>query len=256
MSHPRSGSTSLMKNIERETNSAAVLEIFHPFEDVICQHIDEGLGKGTAERIKQSLGINEIKKFALTQPVHYINILKEHALSKNNDGLLFKIFPGHITEREKLKEVISISDCLVLLKRNTLQSYISNKKAMQVGTYANVDTSGVKVRFNSKEFINWRSSIYSFFDTVSELSTELDESVATFNYEELYAPSNSNKEFLYELLDLKSRVAPKNQVPLKKQDKNTTAVGKVDNDREMMSFLIENGWEEMNSINCVDLSDK
>ncbi|MFZ8201879.1 hypothetical protein [Alteromonas portus] len=245
-----------MKNIERETNSAAVLEIFHPFEDVICQHIDEGLGKGTAERIKQSLGINEIKKFALSQPVDYINILKEHALSEKNDGLLFKIFPGHISEREKLKEVISISDCIVLLKRNTLQSYISNKKAMQVGTYANVDTSSVKVDFNSNEFINWRRSIYSFFNTVFEIANELKESVTSFNYEELYAPSDSSKESLYELLDLKSRVAQINQVVLKKQDKNTTAVGKVNNDREMVSFLIENGWEEMDSITCVDLADK
>ena len=129
ISHPRSGSTALMKKIEQETNSAAVLEIFHPHEDVICQHLNEGLGKDATEGVKASLGIKEIKPFGLTNPVSYINKLKDAALSKGNQSLLFKIFPDHLRDESKLKEVLSISDYVIVLRRNTLQSYISNKKS-------------------------------------------------------------------------------------------------------------------------------
>lgn len=242
-----------MKKIEQETNSAAVLEIFHPHEDVICQHLNEGLGKDATEGVKASLGIKEIKPFGLTNPVSYINKLKDAALSKGNQSLLFKIFPDHLRDESKLKEVLSISDYVIVLRRNTLQSYISNKKAIKVGTYANVDTSDIKVDFDSNEFISWRRNIYSFFDSVCSICSEVGKEISSFNYEDLYFGEDSNMDFLYDsiMLDVKQPSKVKNI--LRKQDNNKTATGKVNNEKEMMSFLLDKGWQTMDSVIEADL---
>ena len=60
-------------------------------------------------------------------------------------------------------------------------------------------------------------------------------------------------DFLYDsiMLDVKQPSKVKNI--LRKQDNNKTATGKVNNEKEMMSFLLDKGWQTMDSVIEADL---
>lgn len=253
ISHPRSGSTSLMKKLE-VSGVASVLEIFHLNEHVICQHIDEGLGKGSADKLKQLIGRDTIREYALQEPLAYLDKIKVLAQEIGKHTVIFKVFPGHLRDVEKLAEVISVSDAMIKLRRNTLQSYISNKKAIKVGTYANVDTSGIDVDFNAEEFQNWRRNIYSFFSKVDEICKSKGIEISDYNYEELYSDDSL---FMSELCDtLKLQFQQLSQVShkLKKQDNKSLASEKVSNNNELMYWLEKNDLQLLDSVNQKDIN--
>ena len=241
-----------MKKIEQETNSAAVLEIFHPNEDVICQHLDEGLGNGAADNLKRALDLKEIKSFALEHPIEYLKYIKEAASRNKKDAVMFKIFPNHIKSEEKLRSVLYFSEILLMLRRNTLQSYISNKKAIKVGTYANVDTSGLRVQFCAKEFFSWRKNIHNFFNSVLELSEVHKNPVESFNYEELYSNEKQYFNSLFDILGVKSINDVTVSSVLRKQDNSETAEEKVVNSAEMIRELDKLGLSDLNSVFSID----
>lgn len=253
ISHPRSGSTSLMKKIQQESNTSAVLEIFHPNEDVINQHLDEGLGKGGSHRVKEKLSIENIRDFAVEYPVKYIEAIRSVSAENNQEAVIFKIFPGHIKNVEKLAEVISLCDSLFFLRRNTLHSYISNKKAIKVGTYANVNTSQIKVDFNGKEFLSWRESIYSFFNTVEKLLNHDKIEVLYCNYEELYSKDERFINTMYSKMRISVVNVEKSVPALRKQDNSPYAHEKISNPDDLLGFLYEYKLQELDPVSNVDI---
>lgn len=252
ISHPRSGSTSLMKRLEM-AGIASVLEVFHLNEHVICQHIDEGLGIGSADKLKQLIGRDTIREYALQEPLAYLDKIKAIAQENGKNTLIFKVFPGHLRDAVKLAEVISESNSIIRLRRNTLHSYISNKKAIKVGTYANVDTSGVNVDFNAEEFQNWRRNIYSFFSKVDEICTSKGIEISEYNYEELFSNDNSFLKSLYQRLAITYSDSSEYTELLKKQDHKVLASEKVTNERELLSYLKIERLEQLDSVLTVDM---
>ena len=251
ISHPRSGSTSLMKKIERETKTAAVLEIFHPIEEVICQHLTEGLGEHGVSRLKDTFNISEVRNFAIENPVEYLEEIKKLSKENGKENVIFKIFPGHIKNNQKLNDIISFSQYVLFLRRNTLQSYISNKKAIAVGTYANIDTSSIKVEFSSQEFLQWRNNIYFFFNTVEDLVKKSDVPSNWFNYEELYSKDKSFVTEMYGKMDITSSSSNSTDV-MRKQDTSSFARQKVNNPDTLMSYLRENKLEALDEVTSID----
>lgn len=251
ISHPRSGSTSLLKSIESVSNSCTVLEIFHTSEDVIKQHIDEGLGAGSAESILNNSKFNSLSELAKQAPLKYINDLKVLAQKIGYESLIFKIFPGHIRSKENLTLVLDECDNLFFLRRNTLHSYISNQKAINVGTYANVDTSDISIEFKTEQYNEWRENIYRFFSNVQGLLKARNKEFSILDYEVIYLNTKDNLEMIISQINLHPVSEIEISSKINKQDSKELATEKVVNAKELQKYLELNDIELIN--NCWEI---
>mgnify|MGYP001169141677 CR=1 FL=1 len=248
ISHPRSGSTSLLKTIEAVTKSSSVLEIFHTSEDVIKQHVDEGLGAGSAESILKKSNYNSLSEFSKQDPLKYLNDLKEFALNNGSESLIFKIFPGHIKTDENLNLVLDECEHIFFLRRNTLHSYISNQKAISVGTYANVDTSGISIEFNAEQYNEWKKNIYRFFSTVKSLLEARNKDFSILDYEKVYQNKKDSLGKIINQVNLLPTSELEISSKLNKQDSKELATDKVANANQLQEYLKVNDVEFIN--NC------
>lgn len=89
--------------------------------------------------------------FVRSNPTALLNVMA--STHKQHDLMCFKIFPGHLSF-ESIEANLVARDALkfVVVKRRFLNSYISNKKAEQVGSYTRADTTGVSVELNVADF--------------------------------------------------------------------------------------------------------
>ena len=254
VSHPRSGSTSLINKIAKNTRSSGVLEIFHPIEEVICQHLDQGLGKGASDLLKCSLGTSDLRSFSQTNLKCYLNEVASIAGKNGSSSLVFKIFPGHLKDESNLTELFSLTNKVFYLRRNTLHSYISNQKAIKVGTYANVDTSDVFIEFIEKEYIQWKNGIDRFFSHTAKILENLKISYKFFDYEKLYESDDLDISKLAEHLELPIDQSRRLDYSLRKQDSRNLATEKISNPENLIRFLNKYEIIDLNESSCIDFN--
>ena len=234
ISHPRSGSSYFIDEVGKLGNIHAMMEIFHPNDAVVQQHLGEFL-----DVVRRCLQCPQdgLREAFISDPIRYLSIIQEQL---NTESLIFKVFPAHLP-REKVEDVIDHSDLVVVLLRNVLHSYISSEVAKVVGRYANVDTSTTKVEFSESAFLWWINFITEHFEhTFSHLS-ERKRSALVINYEDLQFKASVaqwiSREFSkrlkcdFEISEVNSR--------LKRQDNRESALDKVSNPDEMMSCLVK-----------------
>lgn len=250
VSHPRSGSTSFIRALCKNSEIYSAYEMFHMNEDVVKEHLLHCLSKEQIQSIEdQALesGHSSLKEFYLQEPLKYLDKVDELA---DHENFIFKIFPHHIKGKENLHKVLSSCDAVIFLLRNTLHSCISNQVAVSVGTYANVDTSNVSINFDEFEFIRWHNHILDFFSEVEAALKDQNMPVLTLDYENIYLKTDINlsvKNILDEL-GLPAKNSDSEKGLLKKQDLRNLASEKVSNCEELKRFLEENHLTRLDDV--------
>ena len=232
--HARSGSTFLCRLLKEMPEFQVYLEIFHFHLSVIQQHLH-----GDYETLKDQLGLSNDESSARTEIVcrcrDYLQLLSDMYPEKH---LVFKIFPKHLPHH-RLKEVISGSDVIIILRRNLLHSYISNVISHQTNKWEQFDTSNHKITFNERDFMNHVRSVVSFNHEVLQIARGIGKNPHIIDYESIanseFPPSFINRymsEILAESLTCGSGFLIK-----RKQDRRALATEKVKNKDALEAFL-------------------
>jgi len=240
--HARSGSTYLCHLLRNIVGIKVYLELFHFHLQQIEEHLD-GDYSAVAEAMSLTGDSSEMRSQLVRGHSDYIKTLKGINPGKT---IAFKVFPKHLPEPH-LNGTIGQADSIVVLRRNLLQSYISNVIANDLKRWGGVDTSQQKIKFSSTDFIKHVEEITGFYDSVEACAKEQAVNVARFDYEQLAAAANPFTLICSELSDsLKCDVTGDYEgVKISRQDKRTKATQKVSNDTEMLDFLSSYGLEKL-----------
>ena len=163
----------------------------------------------------------------------------------------FKIFPEHL-KWYKLKTHILANKKIkkVILKRNLLDVYISDRILEMTNKSQRQDTSNIKVNINCLDFKAWYYNTMSFYSRVELYLHNSNQKYSELSYEELHS-HNSNDEkvdFLQSWLlqnGIEIEARPKIANYTKKQDKRKNSLAKVENDREFKNCLQDNNLQHL-----------
>lgn len=247
VSHPRSGSTVFMRGAQDRFDLNAFYEVFHSHENIVQEHITQALGSAGLQKIVETVASDAkagFREFSLTFPDQYLTLLHRNS---NAAHMFFKIFPGHIKNLESLKSTLMRADKVIFLLRNTLHSYISDRIARKVGTYANVKTSHLKVEYVERDFVSWHNQIVNYFSCVKEILAKIEKDSLFLHYEDMYLSGDTEAYYrdfasFCKLNFVESKEA---EPALRKQDHRFSAIEKVSNPSDMIESLSTLGVEYM-----------
>jgi len=240
--HARSGSTYLCRLLEQIRQIKVYFEIFHFQLDVIEQHL-----KGDYRRIAEILDLSEDPAVArpqiVDQAAKYIQTLAQLNPERT---LAFKVFPGHLPAN-KLKPILCGAELLILLRRNSLHSYISNLIATKTNHWGWHDTSENKVQFDPAKFDQHRGNISGFNNFVRDVAESEGVKFLTLDYETLAYGDllpTAMADVLSAQLDKVFTCAPREHTS-RKQDKRVDALQKVSNPPDMLKHLRKRDLERL-----------
>lgn len=137
----------------------------------------------------------QIKKNILEKKPYSIELLKtiQKKVYDKKFNLIFKIFPEHIEELS-LKEIINISDYIIINYRNNLlESFISEQKSVLSQRWTSLQTERPyleKIEWNEKKYLSY---VNKTIDTLNLfLNTIEDKKYVLISYEDIHF-NNVNK---------------------------------------------------------------
>lgn len=161
----------------------------------------------------------------------------------------FKVFPEHLHWR-KLKSTLLANREIpkIILKRNLLDVYISDRILKLTNCSQNQDTSSIKIDFDCLDFQAWYFDVRLFYSRVELFLKNSNQRYAELSYEEIHSYSNDVEkiEFLQSWLyenGIEVEHKPKVANFIKKQDKRKQPLVKVKNAEEVEKYLIDNNLD-------------
>ena len=143
----RSGSTNLVKIFENFKNISVGGELFN-CDGCWCSKFNKDL-------IIKKYGEKYLK--ITTDKNYQIEILKYLSENCNKDFLIIKVFLSQTTIeilQKMIKENI-IYYIIILERKNIIDRFISQTKAIKLNKWGNIDTTNYKIKFNIKKYKNW-----------------------------------------------------------------------------------------------------
>jgi len=243
ISHPRSGSTYLMRLIAQASNVATVMEPFHPYEQVRQSQILSFLQNSTSvvpvEMLERASQLANIAR----SDCH--SLIKQLCILSKQSTLSFKLFPGHLPARE-LYQVFEQTRNAVFLRRNLVHAFISDTIASDSGRYTNIDNSDVKIQFEPMLFKLWAEQKQSFLSQTQRSLSYLKVPFQVIDYELLLTMNEKSVQNLLMNQGLTFDTPLKLEATgLKKQDNRTSVFEKVSNPETVRDCLREFGWHNL-----------
>lgn len=251
----RTGSNYLMKVLDSFSNIDFFGEVYHnqsvwmptfrKMEYVDWLKNEHGINIEIGEKPFED---KELVNLNHNNPQHLLDYLTS-LLDNRYTG--FKIFPEHL-KWYKLKTHILANKKIkkVILKRNLLDVYISDRILEMTNKSQRQDTSNIKVNINCLDFKAWYYNTMSFYSRVELYLHNSNQKYSELSYEELHS-HNSNDEkvdFLQSWLlqnGIEIEARPKIANYTKKQDKRKNSLAKVENDREFKNCLQDNNLQHL-----------
>lgn len=182
-------------------------------------------------------------------------LLKAIRAKSHKKYISFKVFINHL-EGEKLQSCIIENQKIkkIIIKRNLLDTYISDQFAQKLQTWTKADTSRLYISFEEKKFINWYQRQQEFYDFVEKQMISSDQQIISIDYEEIHKLDSDRDKFLFmfdvfkqsgleisqdninaKILDQK--FPPKTKKILQKQDNRESSLDKFSNPEELQFSL-------------------
>jgi len=250
--HARSGSTFLCQLMQQISEIKVYYEIFHFHHSEIMQHL-HGDYPDIARQLRLSDNEAQARRSLIQQNHEYLAALQK--INKNR-MLAFKVFPRHLPD-ESLRQVVSESRLVVILRRNLLQSYISTVIARNIQKWGRIDTSEEKALFSGDDFSNHVQTVTNYYKSVIQTAENQRIKVVYVDYESVATAHDPAKIIISTLsngLGYQLHYST-DAVKITKQDKRCSAVDKVLNATEMMKFLDSHKLTVLNdgNTNCTDV---
>ena len=195
---------------------------------------------------------NAFVNFVHQNPEYLLNAIRAKS---NKKYISYKIFINHL-ENEKLKSYIIDNKKIkkIIIKRNLLDTYISNQFAKKLQTWTKADTSSLYISFEEKKFINWYQRQKEFYDFVEKQMISSNQKIVSIDYEKIHKLESDREKFLFmfdvfkqsgleisqdninaKILDQK--FPPKTKNILQKQDNRESSLDKFSNPEELQFSL-------------------
>jgi len=248
---PRTGTNYLCSLIGKLKEINSFYEIFHKEAVFIAKnHV---VTKKIIKLINNKYNFNITKindpvlvDFVHQNPKDFIEMIRENSKAKY---ISFKIFPNHLTQ-EQLNNVIIKNSRIkkIIVRRNLLDAYISAKFAEKVQKFTEVNTSGMMLDFNEKDFMSWFSKKQNFYLYVEHELRANSQEIVYLDYEKIHnCPSDKEKfifmfRFLREVglsLDTSNllNLDEQFQKSKSKQDKRNSVLEKINNPENLINIL-------------------
>ncbi len=149
---------------------AAFGEVFHPAQAY-------GLKPAHLRALSAAAGIEfadtlslPFTSWARANPLAVVDVLRRVASRKDKQGVYFKVFVGHWTQRPE--DVIAGLARLpgftpVVLQRRCIDVYVSYRKAEAAGSYKHVDTTDAPVRLDAGAYAHWAKNAREWYQGVA-----------------------------------------------------------------------------------------
>ena len=190
----------------------------------------------------------DLVKLNHEHPQHLLDFLT--SLS-DNQYTGFKIFPEHL-KWHKLKTHILANQKItkVILKRNLLDVYISDKILEMTKRSQKKDTSNIKLNIDCLDFKAWYYETMSFYSRIELCLQNSSQKYLELSYEELHShETNEDKvEFIQSwLLQNSVEIEARSKIAnyTRKQDKRKNSLAKIENDREFENYLKDNNLQHL-----------
>ena len=184
--------------------------------------------------------INEIISFLIkNDPDKYFNNYMNNIISENIK--IFKLLEHQLTIENQFK-IINNVNFIFILKRNYLDTFISDRKAKQINKYANVDTSDISININLNEYNLFVKKKEEWFNKIINYLNTNNKKYKIIDYDEFYnlninQKMNLLKDILKDNLNLNLSLNEKLIEELQKQDTCNDYKQKISNYEEVKSIL-------------------
>ena len=185
----------------------------------------------------------DITKIVKENPIlfleYLINISEEPIVSH-------KIFPEHLALNIVYK-IIDKSDYLLIMKRNFIDVYISNKRAMNMikeykDPWINIDTTNYKIEFDKDEFKFQKKNFDDWYENTLNYIVKKNKKYYLIDYDCFHKLNLEDKQLLIktqlcevispDLLEINTNIDT-----LKKQDKSSDYKTKIINYNEFINYI-------------------
>jgi len=161
----------------------------------------------------------------------------------DENNICFKLFLDHLNSIESNK-ILMNSSLVIILKRNYLDSYISNEKAIQLKKYSNINTDNIKIHFNINNFNHSKKIYDDLYESYLKYILENNISYIEINYEDFHKLNLLEQQiFIQKIFDEKIQnntiKINNNDEPLSffKQDTSTNYKDKIINYEEFSAYF-------------------
>lgn len=225
ISSPRSGSTYITRLLSESNHVTNLEEPFHPTQE--ANPITYHLLHRTPEIGTMHEGLT---------PVEQINICKNTIPSKY---FVYKIFPGHIKEQRYINEIINQSFVVIILYRNILKKFISDRKARKIDAWENVNTTDIKIHFDIDDYKFYKQKNEKFIEFNKKYVQSIGKPFYTIQYESFFSMTIQEQvEYLNNIRELSELKIPSNiEMPMKRQDNNPEVKSSIENIKLVENFI-------------------
>jgi hypothetical protein len=184
--------------------------------------------------------INEIISFLIkNDPEKYFNNYMNDIISENIK--IFKILEHQLTLENQFK-IINNTDFIFILKRNLLDTFISDRKAKIINKYMNVDTSDISININLNEYNLFVKKKEEWFNKIINYLNSNNKKYIIIEYEQFYDLNiNQKMDYLKKILkdniNIDLNLNETLVEELQKQDNNNNYKQKITNYEEVKNIL-------------------
>lgn len=178
----RTGTNYFCDLMGKSLNINRMYEIFHP--DVPYGLEDALIAKALNKSFKEVAGLNNKEKARLVRgnPGQIVDGLVNYGEKDS----LFKVFSGHLDHSFVKTGILKRPDIIkVIIDRSPLDVYISQQKAGTISKWGNVDTTGIKINLDRRQFDAWFKTRKSWYDFCVHTLKRSNQKCVSINYTDI-----------------------------------------------------------------------
>ena len=190
----------------------------------------------------------ELVKLNHTNPDYFLEFFASNLNSKYGG---FKTFPEHLSWQKLETYLLSNKKIKkVLLKRNLLDVYISDKIMQQTQRSQEYDTSHIKIKVNCVEFKKWYFDTQAYYSRIELYLQKNSQKLLELSYEDIHSNNSDGDkvDFIFSWLNQHGfdvQQKPKDSNYTKKQDKRNNSLEKVENAKVLRQYLLDNNLQHL-----------
>jgi len=245
----RTGTSHLNKILSYVPEIESRSELFHPWRCMwMHPHEIEDFSRRVGKKLPCSCeNRRQTIRMIRRRPDLVLDCLVD-LMAPEKQILTFKVFPGHLSVRQVTKAIISRPDCVIIfVRRRPIDAYVSKLKAKQVGQWARVDTTEMKVEVAPRQFLRWNRRMSAWYRRLEGACWMMGKPFHRLTYEgDLAASPRAVSERFSAVLEA-SGLGPFTLPPddatvgLTRQDRNTDVRDKIANWGECHRYLAAKG---------------
>ena len=237
LAYRRTGSNYLMKVLDSFANVDFFGEVYHQktvwIPTAKKRKYVEWLDNTHNQKVNigyKAFEDSELVKLNHDRPDYFLDFL---ALTSDRPYVGFKIFPEHLTWQQLSTILLDRHICKLVLKRNLLNVYISDKILDRTNSSQTKDTSKIKINIDCLNFRTWYFETQSYYSRLELCLRNHNQKYSEIFYEQIhsYSCDEEKSAFIQQWLQQNNIQIEGRSIAVnypKRQDKRTKILAKIE----------------------------